>query len=370
MTPAQDYYEILGVSRDASPEEIKRAFRRKARETHPDVNDGEASEEAFKRVNEAYEVLSDPEKRELYDRYGTVDPRATAGWGASYGTDFFGFDDLFSVFFGGVRAGAGRVRTAGRDIRAQLVVTLEEAARGVVKTVSVPRLVTCRTCGGSGAAEGGSAYACPVCGGTGQRRTTRRTFIGVMESSSPCDRCGATGVVIDRPCPTCGGEGRARGTDNVEVEVPAGVPDGFTVRVRGRGEAGVRGDSAGDLLVTIRVAPHEYLHRDGDDLHAMAAINIAQAALGATIIVPGLDDDVEVSFSGGVHAGDTVRVRGRGMPRLDGGRGDFVVHLDVVVPKRLTKRQRELLEQLGESFGTGKGDRRTPLERLKDWLGG
>lgn len=371
MTPSTDYYEVLGVSRDASAEDIKKAFRRRARETHPDVSDSDGAEESFKRINEAYEILSDPQKREMYDRYGTADPRST-GFGDGYagGTDFFGMDDLFSVFFGGVRGAAAQVRTEGRDLQTQVVVTLEEAAAGASKDVTITRAYACPTCHGTGAAAGGSVQTCAACGGTGQRRTQRRTFLGVMETSAPCDRCAATGKVVDVPCETCRGQGRVTGSDSVRVQVPPGVPDGFTIRVPGRGEAGVRGARAGDLHVIVRLAQHEFLHREGSDLHVMAGINIAQAALGGTITIPGLGGDVEVAFGGGVHTGDTVRVRGRGMPRMNGGAGDFIVHLDVLAPKRLTKRQRELLEELGSSLGTGKGDYRTPLSKIKDWLGG
>jgi molecular chaperone DnaJ len=191
-----------------------------------------------------------------------------------------------------------------------------------------------------------------------------------METQSPCEACGASGVIIDKPCPACGGQGRVNGTETVRVQLPVGIPDGYTLRVPGKGEAGVRGASSGDLLVTVRLLPHEFLHREGSDLHAMAGINIAQAALGGEITVRGLFEDVIVPFSSGVHTGDTVRVRGKGMPRMDGGHGDFIVHLDVLAPKKLTKRQKELLQELGESFGTGrKGDERTPLAKLKDWLG-
>jgi molecular chaperone DnaJ len=372
VTPV-DYYELLGVGRDASGDDIKKAFRRKARETHPDVNDGHEAEETFKRINEAYEVLSDPEKRARYDRFGTADPRAAGGYGTDFGGgDFFGMDDIFSVFFGGMRGGAGPARPSpdGRDMRVQAAVTLEDAAEGVEKGVSVTHPVTCTRCDGSGAAPGGSAHPCVACAGSGQRRTQRRTILGVMETASPCDRCGATGVLIDDPCQECGGDGRVSETETVTVEIPAGIADGLTLRVPGKGEAGVRGARAGDLLVTVRVLPHEYLHREGDDLHAMAAVNIAQAALGGEMVVPGLGDDVTVAFSGGVHTGDTVRVRGRGMPRMSGGAGDFIVHLDVLAPRKLSKRQKELLEELGESFGTGKGDGRTPLSKLKDWLVG
>ena len=369
VTPV-DYYELLGVGRDASAEEIKKAFRRKARETHPDVNDGHEAEETFKRINEAYEVLSDSDKRARYDRFGTADPRA-GGYGQDMGGDFFGMDDLFSVFFGGVRAGqTARPNPDGRDMRAQVSVTLEHAATGGEKDVTVTRAATCGTCEGSGAAEGGTAGPCLACAGTGQRRTQRRTILGVMETATPCDRCGATGVIIDNPCGTCRGEGRVSATETITVDVPAGIPDGASLRVPGRGEAGVRGARSGDLLVTVRILPHEFLHREGDDLHAMAAINIAQAALGGQLVLPGLGDDVTIEFAGGVHTGDTVRVRGRGMPKMSGGAGDFIVHLDVLAPKKLNKRQKELLQELGESFGTGKGDGRTPLSKLKDWLVG
>lgn len=371
MSPV-DYYEVLGVTREASADEIKKAFRRKARETHPDVNDGHDAEETFKQINEAYEVLSDPAKRANYDRFGTADPRS-ASYGPDMGGDFFDMNDLFSVFFNGVAGGSrgARFNPEGRDLRTQVSVTLEDAATGVAKDISVSHPMTCQTCGGTGAAEGGTVQTCTVCQGTGQKRTQRRTILGVMESQAPCEACGATGQVIDRPCPACAGGGRVSGTETVRVMVPAGIPDGYTLRVPGKGEAGVRGARAGDLLVTVRVLPHEFLHREGSDLHAMAAINIAQAALGGEIVVPGLHEDVTVPFGQGVHTGDTVRVRGKGMPRIDGPAGDFIVHLDVLAPKKLTKRQKELLSELGETFGTGgKGDERTPLEKLKDWLGG
>lgn len=368
-----DYYDVLGVPREASPDEIKKAFRRRARETHPDVNDGHNAEETFKQINEAYEVLSDPDKRARYDRFGTADPRMGGGYGADFGGDFIDMNDLFSVFFGGAGGGRtpGPVNREGRDLRTQIAITLEDAATGGPRDVTISHPMTCGTCQGSGAAEGGTVQTCPVCNGSGQKRTQRRTILGVMESLTPCDRCGATGTVIDRPCPTCGGQGRVNDTETLRIDVPAGIPDGFTLRVPGKGEAGMRNARSGDLLVTVRVLPHEFLHREGNDLHAMAAINIAQAALGGEIIVPGLSEDVPVPFGTGIHAGDTVRVRGKGMPRMDGGHGDFVVHLDVTVPTKLTKRQKELLQELGESFGTGrKGDERTPLSKLKDWLGG
>ncbi len=365
-----DYYEVLGVARDASAEEIKKAFRKKARETHPDVSDGDNAEEEFKRINEAYEVLSDDQKRSMYDQYGTADPRQAGYDGGfnDFGGGFGGFEDIFSVFMGGMGGGQQRVRLEGRDMRGQTVITLQEAATGVAKDIPVTRVGPCPTCNASGAAPGGTVMTCPVCNGAGQRRTQRRTILGVMESVAPCDNCGGTGKVVEPPCPACGGDGRTRVSETVSVTIPAGIDDGGTLRVSGKGEAGIRGAQAGDLLLTVHVKAHDYLHREGDDLHAMAAINIAQASLGGTITVPALFGDEEVAFSAGVQSGDTVRLKGHGMPRMRGGVGDMIVHLRVDVPKKLSKEQRELLRKLGESFGTGKGGP-TKLERLKDWLG-
>lgn len=366
-----DYYAVLGVSRDATADEIKKAFRRKARETHPDVADDPDAEERFKLINEAYEVLSDEHKRANYDRFGTPDPRA-AGVGADYSGfgDFFGINDIFETFFSGVSAGVGArtVRTEGRDMSVQVTITLEEAATGVDRDIPVTRLAPCSACGASGVAPGGAVRACPECGGTGQRQTVRRTILGVMQSLTPCEGCGATGRVADPPCTACGGSGRVQASERVSVSIPAGIADGQTVRVPGAGEAGVRGARPGDLLVRVRVAKHEYLHREGDDLHVMAVVNIAQAALGASIEVPGLLHGVTVDVPAGSQSGDIVRVKGHGMPGIHGGVGDLYVHLRVEVPRKLDKRQRELLRELGETLGTGRGAR-TPLERLKDWLG-
>lgn len=366
----KDYYSVLGLDRDATEDEIKRAFRRKARETHPDVADHDGAEAAFKEINEAYEVLSDPDKRRVYDRFGTVNPR---GGGPDMG-DFFGggidMEDVFSAFFGGGFGGFGaqaRPRTDGRDMTAAVSVTLEEAAAGARKTLRVTRDAPCPACGGSGMGEGGSAGTCADCGGTGRRRTGRRTFLGVMETVTPCPACSGTGVVIENPCAKCTGSGRARVTEDVTVEIPPGVADGMGIRVRGAGEAGLRGAVSGDLLVTVRVEPHEYLHREGDDLHVRLSVSVAQAGLGASVDVPGLTGDVRVDIPAGTQFGDTVRLRGEGMPKLRGGKGDMIVHVAVTVPRKLSKRQRELLAELGESLGDGK-PQASPLQRLRDWL--
>lgn len=371
MTPTADYYEVLGVGRDASPDEIKKAFRTRARDVHPDTSEHEDAEERFKQLNEAYEVLSDPEKRSMYDRFGTADPRA-GGFGGGYGDGYAaGFDmgDLFSVFFDGVMGGTARtVRREGRDMGGQVTVTLLEAADGATKQVRYRRDAPCETCNASGAAAGGTVKTCPDCNGTGQVATVRRTFLGSFQSVHPCERCGAVGSIVDPPCPTCGGSGRAARDETVDISVPPGVQDGTRLRVAGMGEAGVRGATSGDLIVGVRVEQHEFLHREGDDLHARATIPMTVAALGGELAVPGLHGDVTVKVPAGVANGDTIVARGEGMTRTRGsGRGDLVLHANIVVPKRLTKEQRALLEQLAESFG----DHREPstLDRIRDWLG-
>jgi molecular chaperone DnaJ len=370
LPPTTDYYEVLGVARDASPGDIKKAFRGRARDVHPDTSDHEDAEERFKRLNEAYEVLSDPEKRATYDRFGTADPRQ-AGFGGGYG-DFFGggsgVEDLFSVFFDGMTGGGGRaVRREGRDMAAQVVVTLLEAADGVTTQVRYTRTAPCEECGGSGAGPGGEAKTCPDCAGSGQVSTTRRTILGSFQSVHPCPRCGATGTIVDPPCQACGGAGRADRSETVDATVPAGIQDGARLRVPQMGEAGLRGAASGDLIVTVRIQPHEYLHREGDDLHARANVPMTLAAVGGELKVPGLRGDVVVKVPSGTQNGHTLVARGEGMPRRGSGTGDLVVHANIVVPKRLSKEQRKLLEELSESLG----DRREPstLERLRDWLG-
>ncbi|MBA4370859.1 MAG: molecular chaperone DnaJ [Coriobacteriaceae bacterium] len=367
----KDYYAILGVERGAAPDQIKKAFRRKARETHPDVAGHAGAEDGFKELNEAYEVLSDPEKRQLYDTYGTADPRM-AGGPVGYGDvgDLFGVGDIFETFFGGGGFGGQgrRVSLDGRDMSAQVVVSLEEAATGVEKELRVTRDAPCETCGASGAAEGGSVVTCPDCGGTGMRRIQRRSFLGMMESVTPCQRCGQTGTIADPPCPACGGSGRARREETVRAAVPAGVRDGMSLRVPGMGEAGLRGARAGDLLVQVRVAEHEYLHREGDDLHCHLTLTITQAALGADLGACGIHGDEQVHVPSGSQPHETVRLRGKGMPHLNGGSGDLIVHLAVEVPKKLTKRQKELMAELAESLGDKK--RSGVLDRLNEWLSG
>jgi molecular chaperone DnaJ len=374
----KDYYAILGVDRSATEQEIKHAFRRKARELHPDVNSATDAEERFKEVNEAYDVLSDPQKRQMYDRYGTV-PGAAAGPGGGGfygpGEDFFGFDmsDLFSAFFSGIYGGArgSRIRREGRDMALSIQITLEDAARGADKEIVLDRLATCDVCGGTGTAEGGRVITCPECNGTGQRVTLRQTFLGTMQTMAPCERCGATGQIIENACPECQGSGRVPDRQRITIHIPAGIADGQQVRIPGMGEAGIRGAAAGDRLGTVRIRPHEDIHRHGDDLHCQVRVSMTQAALGADIRGCGLLEENEVSVPAGTQDGDTVRVRGRGMPRQSGsGRGDLIVHVTVEIPKKLTKRQRELLHELADELGDKTRAERSTLQRLKDWLSG
>lgn len=386
----QDLYAVLGVEKSATAEEIKKAFRRKARELHPDVNKAPDAEERFKEANHAYDILSDPQKREQYDRFGTVGGGAGGPGGAGgyqyvdlndlFGGGFGGgagggFDmgDLFSAFFGG-GAGGGSSRTMrveGRDMAMTLTVTLKEAAEGAEKEIVLDRLATCEECNGSGAEEGSGVTICPDCNGSGQQVKVRRTILGAMQSAVPCDRCGGVGEIVESPCEECQGTGRVPDRQHVTVTVPAGIRDGQQIRLRGMGEAGIRGATAGDLLVTVRIKPDEYLHREGDDLHCRATVSVTQAALGAEINVCGVLEDNEIRVPAGTQHGDTVRLKGRGMPRLNSSaRGDLIVHLGVQVPKKLTKKQKELMQQLADELGDKTSAEKNPLEKLRDWLTG
>jgi molecular chaperone DnaJ len=378
----KDYYAILGVEKNASEVEIKKAFRRKARELHPDVNKAPDAEDRFKEVNEAYDVLSDPRKREMYDLTGQV-PGAAGGYsgapGGGYYADFgdvfggagFNMNDLFSAFFSGVSGGGGRVRLDGRDMALHLQITLEEAATGVDKELVLDRLATCDVCGGTGAAEGGQVVTCPTCNGTGQQVTARRTILGMMQTAVPCETCHASGEIVDKPCEECEGTGRVPDRQHVNVQIPAGIADGAQIRIPGMGEAGVRNHPAGDLLVTVRIRQHEYLHRQGDDLHASLTVSMAQAALGAELLAHDILEEAAVEIPAGTQHGDAIRVKGRGMPRRNGsGRGDLFVHVAVEVPRKMTKRQRELLEEFAAEGGESTSDTRSPLRKLTDWLSG
>lgn len=375
---AKDLYAILCVSKTATDDEIKKAFRRKARELHPDVNKAPDAEERFKELNEAYDVLSDSTKRAQYDRFGTVPGAASGPGGGGYqyvdfddlfGGGFGGMGDLFSSFFGGAAGGQANVRKEGRDMGVGLRLTLEEVAAGAKKEIVYDRLAPCEACSGTGMGEDGHEIDCPECGGRGRVVTVQHTFLGDMQTASTCRNCGGTGKVIENPCEECEGQGRIPDRQHVTVEVPAGIREGQQLRAGGFGEAGMHGAKAGDLIVTCRIQPHEFFEREGDNLHARANISFIQATLGAEIEIDGIfeDEKVQVRIPEGCQNEQIVRVKGMGMPRLNSdSRGDMYVHINVLIPKKVTKKQRELLEKVAQEFGEDVADARSPLQRLRD----
>lgn len=376
---AKDLYEILGVSKDASDSEIKKAFRRRARELHPDVNKAADAEDQFKELNEAYDVLSDPNKRAQYDRFGTIPGAAGGGYGGGsgyvdfddlFGGGFGGMGDIFSSFFGGQGGQGGRpARKEGRDMGVGLRITLEEVARGVEKEIVYDRLAPCPDCKGTGLGENGKVVTCPECGGKGRVVSVQRTFLGDMQTATTCKKCNGTGSSIENPCPECEGQGRVPDRQRVTVKVPAGIRDGQQLRVGGFGEAGIQGAQAGDLIVTCRVQPHEFFERDGDDLHGRANISFIQAILGAEIEIDGImpDEKVQVRIPAGCQNEQVVRVKGFGMPRLKSDiRGSMYVHVNIVIPEKITKKQRELLEKLADEMREEVAAPRSPLQKLRD----
>ena len=376
---AKDLYEILGVSKDASDAEIKKAFRRRARELHPDVNKAADAEDQFKELNEAYDVLSDTNKRAQYDRFGTIPGAAGGGYGGGsgyvdfddlFGGGFGGMGDIFSSFFGGQGGQGGRpARKEGRDMGVGLRITLEEVARGIEKEIVYDRLAPCPDCKGTGLGENGKVVTCPECGGKGRVVSVQRTFLGDMQTATTCKKCNGTGSSIENPCPECEGQGRVPDRQRVTVKVPAGIRDGQQLRVGGFGEAGIQGAQAGDLIVTCRVQPHEFFERDGDDLHGRANVSFIQAILGAEIEIDGImpDEKVQVRIPAGCQNEQVVRVKGFGMPRLKSDiRGNMYVHVNVVIPEKITKKQRELLEKLADEMGEEVAAPRSPLQKLRD----
>jgi molecular chaperone DnaJ len=351
-----DFYELLGVSRNAGADELKRAYRRKARELHPDTNPDAGAAEEFKSVSRAYEVLSDPEQRARYDRFGEAGVSG-AGGGQTF-EDIFsgGVGDLFSSLFGGGgrRGPSGPPR--GQDMEAVATISFEQAVFGATVPVTVRLPQRCADCDGTGAGSGTKPVTCAECSGSGQVQRVRQSLLGQMVTSSPCPRCGGLGEVIVTPCPTCRGEGRVTLEHTYQVDVPAGVDSGSTLRLSGRGAAGPRGGSPGDLYVHLRVTPHERYLRDGDDLVTVISVSIAQAALGTTVKLPTLDGDEEISVPPGTQPGKEFVLRQRGVPRLQGrGRGDLRAELVVEVPTKLSDQEAELLRQLAELRGEAVG---------------
>jgi molecular chaperone DnaJ len=369
----RDYYETLGVPRNATEEQIRRAYRQQALKYHPDRNKDPDAAERFKEITEAYEVLRDKEKRAMYDRYGHVGAEAPFGAGVG-GFGGFGFEDIFETFFGaGTTARARRTRAQrGADLRQELTLSFEEAVFGCEKEVEVSRHETCGTCRGSGLEPGTDPTTCPRCGGSGELRRVTQTVFGQFVNVTLCDRCQGEGRIITTPCSTCQGHGRVAVTRRLRVTVPAGIDDGAQIRLAGEGEPGGPGGTPGNLYLEIHVQPHRYFRRQGNDLLLDVPINIAQAALGADIEVPTLDEPTVVHVPPGTQHGRVVRLRGKGVPYLRAsGRGDLQVRLHVVVPTELTDEQRKLLERLAETFGTEVKPRENKgfFEKVKDAFG-
>jgi molecular chaperone DnaJ len=356
-----DYYQLLGVSRDADSEGIKKAYRKLALQFHPDRNQGsKEAEERFKEVTEAYEVLRDSEKRAMYDRYGKQGVRGASGGGGQPGFDFSDAIDVFMRDFGGFSGfeemfgtrGARGQRTSsrkGQTVRIRLPLTLAEVASGVTKTVRVSLLDECETCEGSGAKSGTAPAACQTCGGSGEERHVQRSVFGQFVSVQPCRTCGGEGRVIEEPCPKCSGEGRRRSEREIEVEVPAGVTSENYLTLRGRGSVGARGGVRGDLVVLLEVEEDARFIRDGSDLVHELPVTFTQAALGAEIDVPTIDGTARVTIPGGIQSGELLRLKGLGLPELNGSvRGDQVVRVLVWTPHDLTSEQEEVLRRLAE----------------------
>ena len=369
MTEKRDYYEVLGVDRSASQDEIKKAFRKLAFQYHPDRNKEPDAEEKFKEISEAYAILSDPEKKGQYDRFGHAGISGRYSYedifrGANFRDIFteFGFgDDLLGRIFGGIFGGGfgfnfQQARTGprrGSDLQTRIEVTLEQVATGTEVELSLNRLKSCSRCGGSGAEPGTNVVSCPQCNGTGRIERRTQSLFGQMIRVTTCDRCQGKGKIPDTPCSSCGGDGLEEKRARMDVKVPQGIEDGTQLILRGQGEDGPNGGPPGDLYVTVRVKPHPYLIRRGRDVIYEAEINFPQASLGTSITVPTLFGDKPLKVSPGTQSGDIIQMRGDGLPTRF-GKGDQLVHVNVVVPKKLTRKQRTLIEELGREMETGK----------------
>ncbi len=371
----RDYYEVLGVQKGASEEEIKKAYKKMARKYHPDLNPGDKdAEEKFKEVNEAYEVLSDSEKKARYDQFGFagVDPNFGAGgggYGGGAGFDFGDLGDIFGSFFGG-GFGGGQTRRnpnapqRGESIRMNLTISFEEAAFGCEKELELDRYESCETCRGSGAAPGTSPETCPDCGGSGVVQTRRQTPMGVFASTAPCSRCGGRGRIIKEPCKDCRGSGMVRRRRKIQASVPAGIDNGQTISIRGQGHAGKNGGPAGDLLVTITVRPHELFRREGTSVLCEAPITFPQAVLGAELEIPTIDGKVKYDIPEGTQSGTTFRLKGKGIPALNGrGRGDQYVTVYIETPRNLNREQKEALKKFAEAVGENNYEERKSFFR-------
>jgi molecular chaperone DnaJ len=373
MTDKRDYYDVLGVNRTASADELKKAYRKLARQYHPDVNPGDASsEDRFKEVNEAYEVLSDVDRRAAYDRFGHAASQMGGDPFGGFGASPFG--DLFESFFGG---GGARRRTGparGQDLTITVSLNFEEAVFGAEKEVDLLRLETCNACNGSRMKDGQAPPRCATCGGTGEVRRVQQTILGQFMTSSPCSACRGEGVTITDPCPTCRGRGRTSQNRMITITIPAGIDEHQTLRLSGQGEAGPAGGPAGNLFVNVNIKPHPLFNRQGKQVMSAVGINVAQAMLGDEIEVQTLDGDVALKVPAGTQSGQQFRLRHKGVPDMRSGeRGDQIVTVHVNIPDALTDQQRELISQLADTFGSEVSPQpaasRGFFDKVKDALG-
>ena len=377
----RDYYEVLGVSKTATEAEIKKAYRKLAMKYHPDYNPGDKeAEEKFKEINEAHEVLSDPEKRQRYDQYGFagVDPNYGAGQGGGFGGGFGGVDlgdifgDIFGGGFGGFGGGSARSNPnaprKGQDIRVRITLSFDEAVHGCKKNITITRQQQCTECNGTGAAPGTSPETCPDCGGRGYTIRQQRTPFGVMQSQQPCTRCGGKGKLVKNPCKSCHGSGKVATKKTLEVNIPMGIDDDQSFALRGMGDAGANGGPAGDVIVMVTVRPDDLFQRDGYDVWVTIPITFSQAVLGDNVTVPTIDGKVEYTVPEGTQSGTTFRLRGKGIQYLNGrGRGDMYVKCEVEIPKKLNKTQRDALKKFEGTLKDENYEKRKGFfKKLKD----
>ncbi len=352
MATKRDYYEVLGVERGTSTADIKQAYRRLAREYHPDINKEKDAEDKFKEINEAYEVLGNDQKRSTYDRFGHAAIHGNAG---ADGFGFGGFGDIFEEFFGGMtgmRGGRARGPLRGEDLRVDLSISFEEAVFGTDKEIQIPRTESCPSCQGSGAEPGTTPIVCSQCRGSGEVRRVQQSFLGSVVTSTTCPTCGGSGETITTPCSNCHGRKRVQATRDLKVQIPPGVDTGTRIRLAGEGDAGVRGGPPGNLYVFIHVQEHAFFQRQGDDIILEVVVNMAQAALGDEIVIPTLDGEDKLRIGPGTQPGHVTRLRGRGVPHLRrDGRGDQIIIIQVAVPRKLTEEQEQLLRDLGRTLG-------------------